>query len=110
RGERGARDQLCEHRGNPDFAVVARVEYRSQYYQPGVVWRDRGGGAGDESEDERTMKLDLTPGGYVVGLGSDIVDVDRIRRVWERQGERFSKRVFTEEELEYCLAMKYPHK
>lgn len=56
------------------------------------------------------MKLELTPGGYVVGLGSDIVDVDRIRRVWERQGERFSKRVFTEEELEYCLAMKYPHK
>jgi holo-[acyl-carrier protein] synthase len=30
--------------------------------------------------------------------------------VLERQGERFLKRVFTEEERTYCLSMKYPWK
>lgn len=56
------------------------------------------------------MSLSLPKGGYLVGMGTDIVDVERIRRVWERQGDRFLKRVYTEEELEYCLGMKYPHK
>ncbi|MEX2381460.1 MAG: holo-ACP synthase [Opitutales bacterium] len=54
--------------------------------------------------------LKLPPGGYLVGLGADIVDVDRIRGVVERQGERFIRRVFTEEEREYCFGMKHPHK
>lgn len=56
------------------------------------------------------MSLELPPGGYLVGLGTDIVEVDRIRRVMERQGDRFLRRVYTEEELEYCLKMKHPHK
>ena len=50
------------------------------------------------------------PGGYLLGLGIDLVEVDRVRRVWERQGDRFLKRVFTAEELDYCLSMKHPHK
>ncbi len=56
------------------------------------------------------MSLNLVPGGVLVSLGSDLVDVDRIRGVWDRQGERFLERVFTEEERRYCLSMKYPHK
>lgn len=56
------------------------------------------------------MSLSLPPGGYLVGLGTDIVDVERIRRVMERQGDRFLRRVYTDEELEYCLGMKHPHK
>ncbi len=56
------------------------------------------------------MNLDLPPGGILVGLGSDIVDVDRIRGVRERQGERFLERVFTEEERAYCAQMKFPDK
>ena len=56
------------------------------------------------------MSLNLVPGGVLVSLGSDLVDVDRIRGVWDRQGERFLERVFTEEERCYCLGMKYPHK
>jgi holo-[acyl-carrier protein] synthase len=52
----------------------------------------------------------LPPGGILVGLGADIVDIDRIRGVHERQGARFLQRVFTGEELDYCLAMKHPHK
>ena len=52
----------------------------------------------------------LPPGGILIGLGADLIDVDRIRGVLERQGDRFLNRVFTEEERAYCFAMKHPHK
>ena len=48
--------------------------------------------------------------GPVIGIGVDIVDIARIREIYERQGERFIARVFTEKEQEYCLRMKFPHK
>jgi holo-[acyl-carrier protein] synthase len=56
------------------------------------------------------MNLDLPPGGILVGLGADLVDVDRIRGVLGRQGERFLARVFTDEERAYCAHMKFPQK
>lgn len=46
----------------------------------------------------------------MVGLGADVIEVERIRGVLERQGERFLARVFTDEEREYCSRMSYPHK
>lgn len=55
------------------------------------------------------LNLNLA-GGYLAGLGIDLVEVERVRRAIERQGDRFLKRIFTEEELEYCLRMKHPHK
>lgn len=56
------------------------------------------------------MNLSLPPGGTVIGLGADIIEVDRVRGVIERQGERFLARVFTDEERAYCATMKHPHK
>jgi holo-[acyl-carrier protein] synthase len=56
------------------------------------------------------LDLGMMLGGFVVGLGADIVEVARIQGVLERQGERFLSRVFTEEERAYCSGMKYPHK
>ena len=52
----------------------------------------------------------LPPGGILVGVGIDLIEVDRIRAVIERQGERFLDRVFTAEERAYCATMKFPHK
>jgi holo-[acyl-carrier protein] synthase len=52
----------------------------------------------------------LPPGGVLSGLGADIIEVDRIRGVFERQGERFLKRVFTDEERAYCFSKADPHK
>ena len=52
----------------------------------------------------------LPPGGQLLGLGCDIIEVERIRGVWERQGDRFLSRVFTAEEQKYCLSLKHPHK
>ncbi|GAB1489935.1 holo-ACP synthase [Opitutaceae bacterium] len=56
------------------------------------------------------MNLDLPPGGILLGMGCDLVEIARIQRVLERQGERFLARVFTEEERTYCLAMPHPPK
>jgi holo-[acyl-carrier protein] synthase len=54
--------------------------------------------------------ITLPPGGLLIGLGSDLVDVARVAGVRERQGERFLSRVFTAEERAYCDGMKYPDK
>ena len=56
------------------------------------------------------MNLELPPAGILVGLGADVIEVERIRGVLERQGERFLARVFTAEEREYCSRMSQPHK
>ncbi|HKB57604.1 MAG TPA: holo-ACP synthase [Lacunisphaera sp.] len=56
------------------------------------------------------MSILLPPGGTLIGLGCDIIDVERIRGVLAKHGERFLKRIFTEEEQAYCNGLKYPHK
>ncbi len=50
----------------------------------------------------------LPPGGILVGLGCDLIDVQRIRDVLERHGERFLDRVFTAEERAYCSGKARP--
>src|ERR1051326_1101475 len=40
----------------------------------------------------------------IVGTGVDIIEVPRIQASAERFGQRFLSRVFTPEELRYCLA------
>ncbi len=54
--------------------------------------------------------IQLPPGGVLLGIGCDVIEVGRVKGVLERQGERFLRRVFTEEERTYCLSMKYPWK
>lgn len=56
------------------------------------------------------MNIVLPPGGVLIGLGCDIIETERIRHVLEKHGERFLKRVFTEEEQVYCNSIKYSHK
>lgn len=56
------------------------------------------------------MNLSLPPGGILVGLGADLIEVERVKGVLERQGSRFLQRVFTEEEQAYCSGMAHPHK
>jgi holo-[acyl-carrier protein] synthase len=56
------------------------------------------------------MNLVLPPGGTLIGLGCDLIDVDRIQGVLTKHGDRFLRRVFTEEEQAYCSTLKYPYK
>ncbi len=39
----------------------------------------------------------------IVGIGTDIVLVERLRRLREESGERFLRLVFTRHELEHCM-------
>jgi holo-[acyl-carrier protein] synthase len=43
----------------------------------------------------------------ILGIGTDIVECLRIRRMIERHGELFLTRVFTERELRYCQRSKH---
>ena len=45
-----------------------------------------------------------------MGLGADLIEVERIRGVIERHGERFLDRILTDEEKAYCSSMGAPHK
>ena len=44
----------------------------------------------------------------VLGIGVDLIEVERIQHSLDRFGERFMKRVFTEGEIAYCVSMKFP--
>ncbi len=44
----------------------------------------------------------------VIGLGVDLVEVDRIRASLDRFGERFLDRVFTGRERDYCAGRRFP--
>ena len=42
----------------------------------------------------------------VIGIGTDIIECDRIGRMLAQHGGRFTEHVFTEEEIRYCLGRK----
>ena len=44
----------------------------------------------------------------ITGIGTDIVEVGRIARLWRDKAEAFAARVFTDAELAYCLARPHP--
>ena len=44
----------------------------------------------------------------IVGLGLDATEVDRIAQSLARYGERFLQRVFTEQEIAYCMRRRNP--
>lgn len=54
------------------------------------------------------MDFDLPPGGRVMGVGIDTVECSRIDQAIQRHGDRFLKRIYTEQEIEYCYAMRNP--
>lgn len=47
-------------------------------------------------------------GERVLGIGLDLVEVQRIADSLEKHGERFLKRVFTQEEVAYAMGNKTP--
>jgi holo-[acyl-carrier protein] synthase len=44
----------------------------------------------------------------IVGLGVDLTDIPRLAEVFERYGERFLRRVFTDGEIAYCTKRRNP--
>ena len=44
----------------------------------------------------------------IVGLGTDIIDVHRIRELWEDHPDGLKRRVFTDLEFQYCSSKAHP--
>src|SRR5205809_428840 len=44
----------------------------------------------------------------IIGLGLDATDIDRVADVIDRHGDRFLRRVFTDEEVAYCTRHRVP--
>src|SRR5437016_13685299 len=44
----------------------------------------------------------------ILGIGTDIIEVERIQASFERFGERFLKRILHPGEIAYCLSHKIP--
>lgn len=42
----------------------------------------------------------------IIGIGTDIAEVHRIKEAIEKYGERFLKRIYTETEINYCEQFK----
>lgn len=47
----------------------------------------------------------------IVGIGTDIIEISRIRKAFQEHGSRFLERLFTPSEQEYCerYADPFPH-
>lgn len=45
----------------------------------------------------------------VIGIGIDIIEIDRIKESVEKYGDRFLNKVYTQKELDYCLMKKYKY-
>lgn len=58
------------------------------------------GGAGGNSQSNQGLDFGLV-GRTVVGIGTDVIEVSRIKQALERPG--FMKRVYSESEIAYCL-------
>lgn len=44
----------------------------------------------------------------IIGLGFDVTDIPRVAEVYDRYGERFLHRVFTQGEIAYCTRRRNP--
>lgn len=56
------------------------------------------------------MNVQLPPGGVLIGLGADIIEISRIKSVLLHHGDRFINRILTDEERAYCSTMAHPEK
>lgn len=44
----------------------------------------------------------------IIGIGTDIISVERIKKIIETRGERFLNLIFTDSEREYCQRKESP--
>ena len=44
----------------------------------------------------------------IKGIGIDIIDIKRIKKIIERYGDRFYTRILTEKEIKYCKSFSKP--
>lgn len=45
----------------------------------------------------------------VIGVGLDVIEIERIKKVFEKRSEKFIKKIFTQGELDYSFKFKEPY-
>ena len=45
----------------------------------------------------------------VLGIGIDVIEIERIRKVFDKRGEKYLKKIFSAAELEYSYKHKEPY-
>lgn len=55
------------------------------------------------------LDFNLGDGGKVLGIGTDLIEVSRVKEACENHSERFINRIFTPEEIEYCQKKRNPY-
>ncbi|MEM8733052.1 MAG: holo-ACP synthase [Planctomycetota bacterium] len=60
----------------------------------------------DAEEQQLTAAHGRLPARPVIGIGTDIIECDRIDQMIEKHGDTFLHRVYTKEEIEYCQGRK----
>lgn len=59
-------------------------------------------------EDPLSNPESPSASGAVIGVGVDIIEIERVRRAAERGGDRFLRRVFSSTEALYCRSRRDP--
>lgn len=44
----------------------------------------------------------------IMGIGIDLVDIEKMKNAIQKRGEQFQKKVFTKQEIEYCYRRRNP--
>ena len=44
----------------------------------------------------------------IFGIGTDLVEVSRVEKILQKWGEKFLKKVFSQNEIEYCKKKAFP--
>ena len=54
-------------------------------------------------------KIPCEAASMIYGIGIDIIKIERMKKVVEKWGDRFLRRVFTDNEISYCYAKSNPY-
>ncbi len=93
---------LNYHHVEPRYTRNRRAQHRARDRRAGAVRRVRGRRREDEAPDRRSAPL------VIFGIGTDILELARVQRCWERFGEAFSRRLLLPEESELFARAKNP--
>ena len=45
----------------------------------------------------------------ILGIGTDIVNIDRMKKILNKKNNNFKKKIFSNKKIIYCEKRKYPH-
>src|SRR2546427_170563 len=86
----------------PAWAAAAACVRRAATKQAGARPR---GGAGVRPKGNPPLGLGRVT---IIGLGFDATEIPRIAAAIDRYGDRFTKRIFTDGEISYCMRRRDP--